>query len=71
MIKYGSPGGAHDHGAPVSIEEANRHQLEMNKALREQGNSTLQRDDERVRREIKKARAAKARRRAKNLYDFS
>jgi len=67
----GAPGGAHNHGNPVSVDESIKQQLELKQALRRQGNLTLQREDERVKAAIEKARAVKEGRRAKNPYDFS
>ena len=73
MSKDSGVGGAHnlDQHALVSVEEATRRQLELNQARRQQRNATIRREDERVRREIAKAQAAKVRRMAKNPYDFS
>jgi hypothetical protein len=70
--RHGVPGGAHKYDAPsVSVEEATRHQLELNKVARQIPGSAVQREDERVRLAIEKAKTAKARRRARNPYDFS
>lgn len=73
MSKDSGVGGAHnlDEHSIVSVEEATRRALELKQALRAQGNPTVKREDERVQREIEKARAAKARRRVRNPYDFS
>lgn len=73
MSKDSGVGGAHnlDNQNVQSVEEATRRQLELNRAWREQGNGPTKREDERVLLAREKARAAKAKRRAKNPYDFS
>jgi hypothetical protein len=67
---YNGMGGPTDMGRST-LEEATQAALALNAEARAAGNVHQQREDERVKAAIEKARAAKERRRRNNPYDFS
>lgn len=65
-----TPGGAHAHGDAVSVEEATRLQVELDRAaIAVPGSFAAQREEKRLA-DLDKLRKRKAKRRAANPYDF-
>ncbi len=71
MSKNGEPGGAHKHGPPTPFDESVELQVALNKEARADPNSIAARQQAELEADLKAIRERKARRRARNPYDFS
>ena len=70
--KGGEPGGAHSFSNTAnSVEEATKHQLELNRISRETPGSIEYRAHQKLLADLEEIRVKKAKRKARNRYDFS